>query len=321
MRTIGNSGCHRGAFFRLCLPVFVFVGVLAMGLPAWALDGGDWEDEEDEENSLPSFMKIRAEPPPIPAALSNEAQPSPWRTFELAGGAVYSTLESLFTMTHGHIGTGLAVNAEDLLGMKKELWSPDAWVSIRLGNRHRLKLHYSDFTRTADRILQATITVNGNSFTAGTDVNSVFGIQQFDLSYVFSFLKDDRMEIGVTLHVDLIRLHVAVDAGKLGSTNNERWLLPVPIPGFDADFILIKDVWLRQEIGASYIPLSNYTGIVLESSTALEWSFLENLSLGLGFQFMRVDLIKKTEDGRLGNFDGKFRFSVGGVFAYLNIHF
>jgi hypothetical protein len=317
MRSIGNSAFHRGGFLRFCLPVLVLLGVLVTGLPAWA---GDDEDDEEEEGSLPSFLKIRAEPAP-PADLSHDPQASPWRTFELAGGAVYSTLESLFTLTHGHVGTGLAVNAEDLLGMKKELWSPEAWTSIRLGNRHRLKFRYDDFTRTADRTLSTTITVNGFSITAGTDVHSVFGIQQLDLSYIFSFLKDDRMEIGVTLHVDVVRLHVAVDATSLANTNNERWLFPIPIPGFDADFILIKDVWLRQEIGASYIPLSNYTGIVLESSTALEWSFLENLSLGVGFQFLRVDLKKNTEDGRLGSFDGQFRFSVGGVFAYLNIHF
>lgn len=297
---------------RLVAPVLVMTGLLCAGRLCHADDG------EDGEKALPTLLSVQGGAPPAPAP--QEPVESPWRTFELAGGATYSTLSTTLLMTHKEFGAGLAFDAEEALGLRREHLSPDAWTSFRFADRHRLKLQYEDISRTASRTLEQSVTVNGTVFTAGIPVHSGLGVQQIDLSYIWSFLKDDRMEIGLSIHADLARLQAAINSPGIGSKVDERFQLPVPLLGLDADFILVKDLWLRQTLRATYIPLTNFTGISLDGSTGLEFSFLKNLSVGIGVHYWILNLQKSTEDGVLGNFDGKLRFTSGGALVYLDFH-
>lgn len=301
--------------FRLIIPVVVNAGLWCTG----SLGYGSVAD--DGEEPFPSLLRLQEAEDPAP--LQNETVESPWRTFELAGGVAYSTLTSTLLMTHSQFaGAGLAADGEELLGLQRELLTPDAWTSFRFLDRHRLKFHFEDCTRSATQVLQQSITVNGNVFQAGTTVHSVFGVQQFDLSYIWSFLKNDCMEIGFSVHADVVRLHLAIEAESLLRQENERLMLPVPLFGFDADFILAKNLWLRQDLEALYLPLENASGVFIEARTGLEYSILKNLSLGIGVNFWIVELEKMAAASApiLGDFDGKFRFTSAGLLLYLNFH-
>lgn len=295
---------------RMNLFVVTLATVVGASVPAFA------SGEDETARDFPA-MSLDQDPKPAPAA---EAPKMPWRTFELITGVTYSSVSSTLTVGRGGGGGALAIDGEGTLGLSRELLSPEVWVSYRLAERHRISFGFQDMTRTATRALQRDIVVDGVTYTVGTDVHTVYGVQFFDLTYAWSFLQDDRMEMAVTFAFDTLRAHFSVDASGSQVSANERFVFPIPLPGANADFQLIPDLWLRERLQLMYVPIQNYAGLLIDLNTALEYSFVKNVSLGLGFDIFRVGLEKKANGSTWGNFEGDFKYNSAGVLLYINFH-
>lgn len=257
----------------------------------------------------------RAEPEGV------ERPPRPWRDFELIAGATYYSTTSTVTFGRGGGQGSLEIDAEGVLGLNRQLWSPEVWMAVRLAERHRLCFGFEDMTRSATRTLQRDLEVNGVTYTVGTTVDSVYGVQFFNLTYAWSFLQDERMELALTLGFDTLRAHLAVQPNNGQVSTNERLILPVPLPGVNADFVLIPDLWLRERLQFMYVPVQNYSGLLINLDLALEYSFVSNVALGLGMDLRRIELEKESGSTTLGDFDGTFKFNGAGLLLYLNLHF
>jgi hypothetical protein len=294
------------------LQVLILAGVLTASGAALA---------SAPDEGPPAFprMSLDQEPPP-PAAAPQAAPPQPWRTFELQTGVTYTSITSTILMTRSGGGSGLAVDAEGVLGMDRELLSFDIWTSWRFAERHRLQFRFADLSRASTRTLRTDLELNGVTYNAGDTVDAVYGLQFFDLNYAWSFLKDDRMEICLTFGVDVIRTHLSIDSDLTGREENERFTLPIPLPGLNADFALTPDLWLRQRLQFMYVPVQNYAGLLVNFNMSLEYSVLKNVSLGLGFDLLRIELEKTTSDDTFGSFEGNFRFNSAGLMMSLNFH-
>jgi hypothetical protein len=291
----------------VALAMAALVGAAAPGLAA---------DEDPAASDFPP-MSLDQDPKPAPAA---EAPPMPWRTFELVTGVTYSSVSSTLRVGRGGGGGGLAMDAEGTLGLSRELLSPEVWVSYRLAERHRISFSFQDMTRTATRTLQRDIVVDGTTYAIGTDIHTVYGVQFFELTYAWSFLQDDRMEMALTFGFDTLRAHFSIEATNTQLAANERFIFPIPLPGANADFQLIPDLWLRERLQLMYVPVQNYAGLLIDLDTALEYSFVKNVSLGLGFNIFRVELEKKANGSTWGNFEGDFKYNSAGVLIYINFH-
>jgi hypothetical protein len=291
--------------------VLALIALLAASAPAFAAD----------EGFAPSdFPPMSLDQEPAAPAAPKEAPAKPWRTFELITGVTYTSVTSTLTVGRGGGGASLAIDAEGVLGLNREMWSPEIWTAYRFAERHRICFGFDDMTRTSTRALERDITVDGVTYNVGTSVHSVYGIQFYNLTYAWSFLQDARMEMALTLGFDTLRAHFSVDASGSQVSANERFIFPIPLPGVNADFELIPDLWLRERLQFMYVPVQNYAGLVMNFNVALEYSILKNVALGLGFESLRAELEKHASGDSLGNFEGDFRFNTAGVLIYINFH-
>lgn len=260
-------------------------------------------------------------PQPPPDQAANEAPKKPWRTFEFQFGPSYSVISSGVALNRkGGIAT-LSIQPEQALGMEDELLSPSAWLAFRIGDIHRVQFAFDDYTRNSTVSLIASLQFNNNTYTAGTNVHTTFGVQFFYLAYVLSVFQDERMDIGLSLGIDWIRTHFNVESSTLKLIDNERINVPYPLPGFDFDFALSRDWWIRQRLNPMYISVSGYTGLVFSFDMALEWAFIDHLAVGLGGNFKRLEFGKTNNSTAWGNFSGSLNFDASGVLLYLNVFF
>jgi len=306
---VGNSRPPRSAVQVLLLAATL------LGAPALTFAAGSGDDLE----SFPPMM-LDQDPKP-PAGAAKEEPLLPWRTFELVFGGTYRSVTSTILLNRTSHNQSLAIDAEGVLGMNHEVLSPTVWTAYRLGERHRLEFAFDDITRTATRNIRRDITVDDETYPVGTSVHSELGLQLYALTYIWSFSQDDRMELGLRVSVDLLRTHVEIDIEGPPVVTNERWNLPVPLPGLSADFVLIKDLWLRQRLDLMYVSIQNYSGLFIDLNVALEWSFVKNVSVGLGVDLMRIELGSDANQTSLGNFDGKIKMNSAGLIFYLGLHF
>jgi hypothetical protein len=263
----------------------------------------------------------RAEDDEFPA-MSLDAEPAklPWRTFELAGGVSYASVTSTLTVNRSAGGAGVAIDAEGVLGMSREVLCPQIWAAWRLGNTHRIIASFEDMSRTATRTLSQDIDFNGNTYTIGTTVHSVYGIQMYGLTYAWSFLQDERMDVAITAGFNAIRLHASIAPDDPTRYESQRFIVPIPLPGLTADFLLTPSFWLRQRLELMYVPIANYSGLLIDYKVALELAAFEHLSFGIGLDLLRIDLQKHSSDSTWGNFEGDFRVAGSGVMLYANLH-
>ncbi len=255
-----------------------------------------------------------------PMSLDAEPAKLPWRTFELAGGVSYASVSSTLTVGRNTGGAGVAIDAEGVLGMSREVLCPTIWAAYRLGGTHRIMASFEDMSRTATRTLSQDIEFNGNTYTVGTTVHSVYGIQLYGLTYAWSFLQDDRMDVAITAGVNAIRLHASIAPDDPTRYESQRFIIPIPLPGLTADFLLTPSFWLRQRLQLMYVPIADYSGLLIDYKVALEFAPFEHLSFGIGLDLLRVDLQKHSSDSTWGNFEGEFRMSGSGVMLYANLH-
>jgi hypothetical protein len=286
--------------------------ILCLSVSAWA------EDEDPSPAEFPR-MSLDQDPKPPPAPAKEEPQ-LPWRTFELLTGVSYSSLSSTIVVSRAGGGAAFSIDAEGTLGLSHEVLSPEVWTAFRLGERHRISFGFDDMTRSATRTLQRDIEINGTTYPIGTSVHSVYGVQFFNLAWAWSFLQDERIEMALTLAFDTLRAHFAFEPDNGQVSANERFFFPIPLPGLNADFVLIKDLWLRERLQWMYVPIQSYSGLMINFNVALEYSVLKNVALGVGFDLQRIELEKTSSGSTWGNFEGKFDFNSGGVLVYINFH-
>ncbi|MCI0656486.1 MAG: hypothetical protein L0170_05380 [Acidobacteria bacterium] len=242
----------------------------------------------------------------------------PWRTFEANLGAAYTAVTSSILLSRTGTSASLSVDAESVLGLDREAWSPQVWLSFRIGDTHRIQLSLADLTRSATSTLEEDVVFNGTTYPAGASVHSEFGILLGSLGYVWSFLQDDRMDIGISLGVNVIRARVSIENPP--RRESERLIVPIPLPGFQADFALSRYFWLRQRLDLMYVPLTHYSGLLIDYKFALELSIFENLSVGVGLNLLRLQLEKDSSDTTWGTFEGELKMHTSGVLLYLNVH-
>lgn len=274
--------------------------------------------------ALQGDAAFRPAPDELPPSLEAEkpamARP-PWRTFEFTFGASYNAVNSAITLERKGGILSAAVEGENGLGLEDEAFSPEVWTAIRIWDHHRIQFSYTGTYRSASETLGRDVVFNGKTYFLGTTVHTDLDTTFFNLSYVWSFFQDERMDLGINIGLDLIYTHFSIEARSQTQSDNTHLTVPIPLPGFNFDFALYPQLWIRQRLEAMYISVSQYGALVVDFNMALEWSFTDHLAVGLGGTFTRVNLRMDSNNEAFGNLTGELKYNSAGLLLYLNVFF
>lgn len=254
----------------------------------------------------------QADPPQKPNRL--------WRDFEFQIGGYYAGVDTTFDVK-GENGIGGKIDAEDLLGLDSSVLSARLSASVALADRHRIHFDCFDLSRSASKRIGRDIEFGDTVYPIGSDVDTRFGLQMFDLTYGYSFLQDDRMDLAVTFGIHGLRTHIRLDAANLGMEESERFFLPVPLPGLRMDFALTPSLWLRQKIELLWLGADSFAGLVTDFSINLEYAFIEHVAVGIGYNALRMKLRMEDQDFPAVDFQGSFDFDFAGLQLYVSYFF
>jgi hypothetical protein len=236
-------------------------------------------------------------------------------------GASYNAINSSITLERKGGIASFAVEPEQGLGLEDDVFSPEVWTAIRFWDRHRLQFSFTGTFRSASETLGRDIVFNGRTYFLGTTVHTDLDFEFFNLSYVWSFFQDDRMDLGVSIGLDVIFTHFSIEAASLKQTEDDRLTIPIPLPGFNFDFALRPDLWIRQRLNAMFISVSQYGALVVDFNAALEWAVIDHLAIGIGGTFSRVQLRMDSNSQSFGNLTGEIKYNTAGLLLYLNVFF
>jgi len=187
----------------------------------------------------------------------------------------------------GRVGT--SVNFEDDLNLADRKTMPTFLATARLGERWRIEGEYFSLKRSGSRSLSKTINWGDNSYTFGTTVDSEFNSEIYRLAAGYSFLKNDREELGVVLGLHVTDFTAAIGTANLGTKKGDT-LAPLPTIGLYGAYAIAPKWLLSGRVDYFSLKYSDYDGKLLNASAGVDYRFHRNFGAGLAYRYIDYDL-------------------------------
>lgn len=246
-----------------------------------------------------------------PAAL---AAPDPWAApFTLQIGAYNAEAETKVRLDSSSGRFGTEVGFESDLGGEHRKATPTFDMLWRLSPRHAVEASVVSLRRDGQTTLRATIDWGDRTFPINTEVNSNFDSDIVRLAYRWSFVHDDRAELGLLLGVHYTRLETSLSStGSLTSLSDGASIdYPLPTLGLRGSMRL-GETWRVTGFGQFLkLKIDDYDGEVLNAGVGLEWMFARSMFAGLGYEYYKYNLVSEKERSR-----GEFNYEFDGPRLY-----
>jgi hypothetical protein len=255
---------------------------------------------------------------------SNES--IPWEKGVLQGGGFLATMSS--KLTFGTEGAGVTLDAENLLGLESTLrvWRVDAIYRPGKSRRQQLDFTYLGFNREAQTQLTQQIEIDNTILLPGTQLKSVFDFDIYRLTYSYALIQDNRMRIAIGLGIYVVPIHYGLDIFTSGQTQTldvEEVTLPLPSLALRMDFQLVPKLFLKADINAMYLKISNFEGSLLDTTIGLEYQPWKHFGLGLAYNpfSVHVQSSGSSSDYPGANFIGAVDVDYSGLLLYGKVSF
>jgi hypothetical protein len=251
-----------------------------------------------------------------------KAENLPWEKASIDLGSFVSSASSNVRLSAN--GLGIGIDLEEALGL-------DATQTVlRLGGtwrfsdnrRHRADLSWFALRRDGSTQLAQDIIIDGVTYPTGTQVNTGFDLDVYKATYSYSFLQDDRMDIGAGIGLYIMPLRFEFSAsGLINGQVSEAVTAPLPVFGLRADFALTPKWLLKSTIDLFYLEYEQFKGGVYSTSVAVEYKAFKRVGFGLGIENFNLAVEAEGQDYPEVDFMGKIEVSYFGAQLYGKVYF
>jgi len=212
--------------------------------------------------------------------------------------------------------TGTPVNGESDLGLPSRLHQGRVEFMFRLRERSKVRVDYFEADRSGSKVLTNDVVFGNQTFAAGQLTQTSLDWRQFDITYTYSLVRNDRFEAGTGVGIYFLQ----VDAiGQVPAQNQRQEVTAAtPFPALPLDLTWrISSRWAATVRGA-YLKatLSGFRGWYADSHEDIQYRWNPNFSIGLGYAAIRTSLTRRG-----GSFPGAFAMSISGPEAFVRFSF
>ena len=238
----------------------------------------------------------------------------PWERAALYLGAFIVDANSDLSL--GIQGAGLpkvTIDAEDLLGLDENFTVFRADAFWRITRRNRVDFTYYQMNRDGSTFIGIDIP----EFPIGDRVKTDFDISILRGSYAWSFFKNEHFDLAVAGGLYGMSIDYKMRSEDSGTIEETDFTVPLPVVGLRGNFALTPKWFIRQSFDYFYVNIGDYEGQLVDFGVALEWNAFKYLGLGVGYNFVAMDLKYSGSDDFLDEID----MSYGGVQAFAKLYF
>lgn len=255
-----------------------------------------------------------------------KAPAQPWEKWNVSLGGFYSN-----TDTSVRVGAGLGVDLdmEKALDIKADntVFRAESGWRFSQNRKHRLDVSWFALHRKAERTLGQDFDItrpDGSTTTivAGSDVSSKVNLDLYEISYSYSILQDDRVDLALLTGLYVMPINFALTSS--GATEVEgslKFAAPLPVVGYRLDFALTPKWYFRSQSQFFYVAYKNFEGKLAEMRGAVEYLPIRRVGIGLGFDTLHASFEATGQDYPGADFSGKFQFQDNGLQLYAKYFF
>jgi hypothetical protein len=268
-------------------------------------------------------------PGAMAAEETQEKQSLPWEKYSLSLGYFISTLDTGIRLG---TGVGVDIDAEDLLDLDATM-SVARLEGLRRFGRHRIDLSWMSLKREATRTVQEDFSFENNegeqvSVEAGAAIESYLDLDLYKLTYSYSFIQDDRLDLAAALGLYIAPIGLGITAQ--GSANGQAvateksansFTAPLPMLGLRMD-VAVTPKWFIRFLGqAFYLEYESFKGAIYSSTMAVEYKPWQHVGFGVGYDMFKMKLEAAGADYPEIDFKGNIDFQYTGLMLYAKLFF
>ena len=242
----------------------------------------------------------------------------PWERAALYLGAFFVDADTDLKLGGG--GLDVNVDGEEILGLDETYTAFRGDLLWRITRRNRIDFTYYALHRDGSEALVIDIPDGeGGTVQIGQGVKTQFDIDILRGSYAWSFFKDERFDLAVAAGLYGLKVDFKFETeGVVGGTDERTdFAFPLPVIGLRGNFALSEKWFIRQSFDFFYVKIDDYEGTLVDFLAAVEWNALKYLGLGVGYNYVLMNLEYSGSDDFLSEFDLRY----GGLLAYAKIYF
>lgn len=238
--------------------------------------------------------------------------------FGLQAGAIYSgtTTDVRFDSDAGTIGTDLSGEDDLGFGKNKVLARGEVWFRMKERHRARISSYFVPLNRRGNTVLDRTIQFGNETFAVNERIESELKLNLLAITYAYSFVKNDRLELGASLGFDVVEFEAKATVPARLRTEREERSGPAPLVGLDGTF-RIRGKWYA-EARAQYLKvnISDVKGSLKTYDVSVLYRLHPNVTVGLGYSGFGIN-VDSTNLGDSGLID----VSTGGPMLFGRVGF
>ena len=215
--------------------------------------------------------------------------------------------------------TGTTVSGENDLGLPGKLNKGRVEFMFRLLDRSKVRVDYFEADRSGNQVLSNDIVFNNQTFLAGLPAQSSLDWKQFDITYTYSFIRNEHFEVGSGLAVYFLQVDAMLTQPQpFAIALHQEVSAASPFPALPLDLTWkISGRWALTGRGA-YLraTLDGFRGSYTDLHTDVQYRWNPNLALGVGYTSTRASLTRTS-----GSFPGYLNMSIEGPEAFMRLSF
>lgn len=237
----------------------------------------------------------------------------PWEKAALYLGAFVVNANSDLELGFDVGNVNVKIDGEDALGLEENFTVFRADAFWRITRRNRVDFTFYQMKRDGD----TTIGFNNPDFPLGQRVDTDFDMTILRGSYAWSFFKNAHFDLGIAGGLYGLDVDFKMQAEGGGNADETDFTVPLPVIGLRGNFALTDKWFIRQNFDYFYVNIGDYEGQLIDFLAAVEWNALKYLGLGVGYNWVGMDLDYSGSDDFLKSID----LSYGGLLLYGKLFF
>jgi len=171
-----------------------------------------------------------------------------------------------------------------------QAYQPRIEIMFRLEQRSRLRVDFFDLRRNGDVFVDRNIQYGNVTFLAGDQVQSSFNWRQMDLTYTYSFLRNERFELGAGVGVNLIEAEASAQIP--GTPNRAVFSGATPFATIAVDGTWAISRFWSLNARAQYLDLStgSVSGALGEYHADVQYRWRRNMAFGIAYDRFLAEL-------------------------------
>lgn len=187
------------------------------------------------------------------------------------------------------LGPGTKVDVERDLGLDATTRDFRADAALRIGRRHELQLGYLFLSRTGSTSLRSSIQWGDFIFPVDVEVESSIDVELLPVSYRYSMILTDRLDVGLSVGVFAMFLDAGVSAPEADVVERESAEFPLPVIGGEGMLSVAPGLRLTGSAKYFAVEIRDVQGSWREIRGAVEFFPWRRLGVGIGYRSIRLE--------------------------------